>query len=162
VNCFCPAQARDLVPRDFSGTADPFCRLRLLWSSTSSSVDRRRSGTSSQLQSRVHRKTVCPEFEESFVFDVGQLDLAHRTLEILVYDYDQFSKDECVGQVLYPLDQVAVALATMPPSSVPNSGTSASVSDDGKSGSVSTIEPIVVWKGLSAYDKKSDVSESII
>jgi C2 domain len=105
---------------------------------------------------------VCPEFEESFVFDVGQSDLPRRTLEILVYDYDQFSKDECVGQVLYPLEQVALALTSMPPMSTLNIGTPADVADARKAGGVSAMEPIVVWKGLSAYDKKSDVSKSIL
>ena len=139
------------MPRDFSGTADPFCRLRLV-SSSSSSSDRRRSCGSGQLQSRVNRRTVCPEFEESFVFDVGQSDLTQRTLEILVFDYDQYSKDECVGQVLYPLDQVAMVTST-------SSAGSSSSREEAPHGSM--IEPIVIWKGISAYEKKLDVSSYI-
>ena len=112
-------QARDLVPREFSGTADPFCRLCLL-------PDRR-----GQLQSRVHRRTLCPEFEEEFVFDVSPAELARRTLEIVVLDYDRYSHDECVGQVHCALDQ----LAALPPG-----------------------ECVTLWKGLAAYKTNSEVN----
>jgi len=142
-------QARDLIPRDFSGTADPFCRLRLVPSS-SSSADRRGSCGSGQLQSRIHLRTVCPEFEELFVFDVGLSDLTRRTLEILVFDYDQFSKDECVGQVLYPLDQVAMMISS---TSFDSSSAEMEETNSGVK-----VEPIVIWKGISAYEKKSQVS----
>ena len=87
-------QARDLVPRDFSGTADPYCRLCL--------VPNRRP----QLQSRVHKKTLSPEFEEEFIFEVLPSNIDSRTLEILVYSYDQYSRDEPIGQVLLPLEQI--------------------------------------------------------
>lgn len=108
-------QARDLIARDFSGTADPFCRLCLL------------PNRKSQLQSRVHKKTVNPEFEEEFIFDVPGTDLASKTLEILMFDYDQFSHDECVGQIQFPLEQFNPA------------------------------DRVNYWKGLSTYEKKTEV-----
>jgi len=113
----CCVQARDLVARDASGTADPFCRLCLL--------PERRGG---RLQSRVHRRTLCPEFEEEFVFDVAPSELARRTLEIVLLDYDRYSRDDCVGQVHCPLDQ----LAALPPN-----------------------ERVTLWKGFTAYQKQS-------
>ncbi|KAK2159201.1 hypothetical protein LSH36_156g03017 [Paralvinella palmiformis] len=90
-------QASDLVPRDFSGSLDPYCRLRLL------------PNQKLQLQSKVQRKTRCPEFEEEFIFDVQQSDMGSRTLEILVFDFDQYSRDECIGQVHMPLEHVELS-----------------------------------------------------
>ena len=90
-------QAADLVPRDFSGSLDPYCRLRLL------------PNQKLQLQSKVRRKTRCPEFEEEFIFDVQQADIGSRTLEILVFDFDQYSRDECIGQVHMPLEHVELS-----------------------------------------------------
>jgi len=78
----------------------------------------------------VHRRTLCPEFEEEFVFDVSPSELARRTLEIVVLDYDRYSQDEHVGQVNCPLDQ----LAALPPN-----------------------ERVTLWKGFTAYEKKREV-----
>ena len=33
-------------------------------------------------------------------------DIDSRTLEILVYDYDQYSRDEPIGEVCLPLEEV--------------------------------------------------------
>lgn len=105
-------QARDLVARDFSGTADPYARLCLL-------PNRR-----VQLQSKVHRKTLCPEFEEEFIFEVTPADLNHSKLQILLLDYDQFSRDECIGEAVISLEHVDLS------------------------------EKVVLWKGISPYDKE--------
>lgn len=87
-------QAKDLVARDFSGTADTYCKLCLL-------PDR-----AHRLQTKVHKNSQNPQFNEEFLFNVYPTDLPQKTLEILVYDYDQFSRDECVGQLLWPLEHV--------------------------------------------------------
>ena len=105
-------QARDLVPRDFSGTSDPYCRICLL------------PNRKTQLQTRTHRKTVCPEFNEEFMFAVLPADLPSRTVEILIYDYDQFSRDECIGQVHLPMENLDLS------------------------------EKVTLWKGISAFEKK--------
>ncbi|KAK2193927.1 hypothetical protein NP493_6g10007 [Ridgeia piscesae] len=87
-------QARDLVPCDFSGTADPYCRLCLL------------PNSKPQLQSKVHKKTLSPEFSEEFIFDIASSQLTSLTLEILIYDFDHFSRDECIGQIHLPLSGI--------------------------------------------------------
>ncbi|XP_035683702.1 synaptotagmin-5-like isoform X2 [Branchiostoma floridae] len=87
-------QARDLQPREFSGTADPYFKISVL-------PDEPRT-----LQSKIHRKTLDPEFEEKFAFEIPPTDLPNRTIRFLLFDYDQFSRDECVGQVLLPLENV--------------------------------------------------------
>ncbi|GFS26407.1 sytalpha [Elysia marginata] len=57
----------------------------------------------SSAQSRIHRNTVNPQFEEEFIFEVSAEEVCEATLEISFYEYDQFSKDECVGHVRIPL-----------------------------------------------------------
>ncbi|XP_071493704.1 synaptotagmin-5-like [Diadema antillarum] len=87
-------QARNLQPRDFSGTADPYCKVFVTpWATKT-------------LQSKVHRKTVYPEFRESFVFDIPEADIHRQTVRVHIYDYDQFSRDECIGVVDLPLTHV--------------------------------------------------------
>nr|XP_054769714.1 synaptotagmin-5-like [Lytechinus pictus] len=87
-------QARNLQPRDFSGTADPYCKVCVI------------PHASKTLQSKVHRKTVFPEFRESFVFEIPELDIHRQTVRVYLNDYDQFSRDECIGIVDLPLAHV--------------------------------------------------------
>ncbi|XP_077986040.1 synaptotagmin-5-like [Glandiceps talaboti] len=87
-------EARELQPRDFSGTSDPYCKVSVIPSSTKT------------MQSKVHRKTLDPEFKESFVFEVTEADLRHQIVKIELYDFDQFSRDECIGLVTLPLTNI--------------------------------------------------------
>ncbi|XP_041369848.1 synaptotagmin-5-like [Gigantopelta aegis] len=87
-------EARDIVSRDFSGTATPYVKVSLL-------PERR-----NVLQSKIQNKTVNPVFDEEFLFEVSTAKLPQTTLEVLVYDFDQFSRDECIGQVHVLLDGI--------------------------------------------------------
>ncbi|KAK3599268.1 hypothetical protein CHS0354_012878 [Potamilus streckersoni] len=78
-------EARDLHSRDFSGTADPYCIVSLL-------------PLKRTLQSKVHRKTINPVFDEEFVFYVLPHSLSSVTVEISMFDYDQLSRFESIGQ----------------------------------------------------------------
>ena len=80
-------EAENLVPRTFSGTADPYCKVCLL-------AHRR-----AELQSKVHRKTTYPVFDEEFIFEVPPSEFKTSTLELLLFDYDEFSRHEGIGQV---------------------------------------------------------------
>lgn len=84
--------ANNLVPRDFSGTADPYVKVTLLPDQRSSSA-----------QSRTQRQTVNPTFDEEFIFELKEAHQDRAVLELLVFDYDQFSRDECIGFVRVPL-----------------------------------------------------------
>ncbi|XP_076346930.1 synaptotagmin-5-like isoform X2 [Tachypleus tridentatus] len=77
-------------------------------------------------KSTVHRKTLNPHFEEDFVFDVPPAELRERTLEILIYDYDQYSKHVCMGKVQLPLDRIDLT------------------------------EKTTLWKGITIYDTADD------
>ena len=61
---------------------------------------------------QVHKQTTCPEFDEDFVFDVSTDQLCERTLEILLHDATpDITADECIGQVLLPLEDVNLTTA---------------------------------------------------
>lgn len=110
-------QARGLVPRDTSGTADPYVRVCLLPHQRSSSA-----------QSKIHRKTVNPAFQEEFIFELTEEQMSSSVLEILVFDYEQFSRDECIGCVRVPIKTLDLS------------------------------EKVEMCKGILPYEKDKDVS----
>lgn len=94
-------KANDLRARELSGTADPYAKIRLLpdWSNV--------------WQTRTHRRTLNPVFDEDFVFEVTpDSPLTGRTLEILLYDFDAFSRHRGLGYVQLPLSSVIEQLGT--------------------------------------------------
>ena len=50
-------------------------------------------------QTKVHRKTLNPEFNETFTFTVSYEDLSHRVLQFSIYDFDRFSRHDLIGAV---------------------------------------------------------------
>ncbi|XP_032672796.1 synaptotagmin-2-like [Odontomachus brunneus] len=88
-------EAHDLRARELSGIADPYAKIRLL-------PDR-----SNVWQTTIHRRTLNPVFDEDFVFEVTpESSLAGRTLEILLYDFDAFTRHRGLGYVQLPLSSV--------------------------------------------------------
>ncbi|NXP49664.1 SYT15 protein, partial [Heliornis fulica] len=57
----------------------------------------------SYLQSKTKQKTLNPQFDENFVFQVSSRMLLQRTLKFLVYHVDQQKKHHLLGQVIFPL-----------------------------------------------------------
>ncbi|KAG8035148.1 hypothetical protein G9C98_001638 [Cotesia typhae] len=82
-------EAHDLRARELSGNADPYAKIRLL-------PDR-----SNTWQTKVHRCTLNPVFDEEFTFEVSSLN--GTTLEVLLYDFDPASKHRALGYVRLPL-----------------------------------------------------------
>jgi len=80
-------KAVNLPPKDFSGTSDPYIKTYLL-------PDRRH-----KFQSKVHRKTLCPEFHEKYTFSVPFKELPERILQFNIYDFDRFSRHDLIGTV---------------------------------------------------------------
>ncbi|XP_037925312.1 synaptotagmin-5 [Hermetia illucens] len=78
-------EAQHLQPRDFSGTADPYAKIRLL-------PDKK-----NVWQTRIHKRTLNPIFDEDFVFEERPAVIGRRTLEILLYDFDAYSRHVCIG-----------------------------------------------------------------
>ncbi|KAL6113203.1 syt9 [Pungitius sinensis] len=81
-------KAEELPAKDFSGTSDPYVKIYLL-------PDRQ-----TKHQTKVHRKTLNPVFDEVFLFPVAYSELPTRKLHFSVYDFDRFSRHDIIGQVV--------------------------------------------------------------
>lgn len=81
-------RAFDLPAKDFCGSSDPYVKIYLL-------PDRKR-----KFQTRVHRKTLNPTFDESFHFPVPHEELVSRKLHLSVFDFDRFSRHDMIGEVI--------------------------------------------------------------
>ncbi|KAK3098041.1 hypothetical protein FSP39_015542 [Pinctada imbricata] len=81
-------RAEDLPAKDFSGTSDPYVKIYLL-------PDRKH-----KYQTKVHRKTLTPEFNEMFSFSVPYKEIQSRTLQFNIYDFDRFSRHDLIGAVV--------------------------------------------------------------
>lgn len=81
-------RCEDLPAKDFSGTSDPYVKIYLL-------PDRKH-----KCQTKVHRKTLSPEFNEKFAFSVPYKELTSRVLQFNIYDFDRFSRHDLIGTVV--------------------------------------------------------------
>ncbi|KAB5575236.1 hypothetical protein PHYPO_G00218500 [Pangasianodon hypophthalmus] len=87
-------QAEDLAAMDMSGTSDPYVKLCLL-------PDKKK-----KFETKIHRKTLNPTFNERFTFKVPYAELGGKTLLMTVYDFDRFSKHDAIGAVRVPMNRV--------------------------------------------------------
>ncbi|XP_030633731.1 synaptotagmin-10 [Chanos chanos] len=81
-------KALDLPAKDFTGTSDPYVKIYLL-------PERKK-----KFQTRVHRKTLNPTFDETFRFPVEYEQLCNRKLHFSVYDFDRFTSHDMIGEVV--------------------------------------------------------------
>jgi len=87
-------QAANLPAMDVGGTSDPYVKVCLL-------PDKKK-----KYETKIHRKTLNPIFNENFVFKVSYAEVGSKTLMFQVYDFDRFSKHDHIGQVKVPLNSV--------------------------------------------------------
>ncbi|PAA53866.1 hypothetical protein BOX15_Mlig004388g2, partial [Macrostomum lignano] len=85
----------------------------------------------SQTTTKIHKRTLNPEFEEEFIFELKQQDINWSVLEITVFDYDPCSLDDCLGQVKLPLAEVDLS------------------------------EKQVMWKGICSMEKDPDPEHTV-
>jgi len=90
-------QAEDLPACDAGGTSDPYCKVYLL-------PDKKK-----KFETKVHRKTLNPVFNESFTFKVPYNEIVTKTLVFSVYDFDRFSKHDQIGEIKIPMSHVDLA-----------------------------------------------------
>uniref|UniRef100_A0A674CEA5 Synaptotagmin n=1 Tax=Salmo trutta TaxID=8032 RepID=A0A674CEA5_SALTR len=76
-------QACDLPAMDVGGSSDPL-----------------------KFETKVHRKTLNPTFNETFPFKVLYSELGGRTLVMTVYDFDRFSKHDVIGALRVPMSSL--------------------------------------------------------
>ncbi|XP_015586870.1 synaptotagmin 1 isoform X2 [Cephus cinctus] len=91
-------QAEELPALDMGGTSDPYVKVYLL-------PDKKK-----KFETKVHRKTLNPVFNETFTFKgVPYADAMNKTLVFAIFDFDRFSKHDQIGEVKVPLCQVDLA-----------------------------------------------------
>ncbi|XP_076181918.1 synaptotagmin 1 isoform X2 [Ptiloglossa arizonensis] len=91
-------QAEDLPALDMGGTSDPYVKVYLL-------PDKKK-----KFETKVHRKTLNPAFNETFTFkNVPYADAMGKTLIFAIFDFDRFSKHDQIGEVKVPLCQIDLA-----------------------------------------------------
>ncbi|VDP24766.1 unnamed protein product [Heligmosomoides polygyrus] len=88
-------QAEDLPGMDMSGTSDPYVKLYLL------------PEKKKKVETKVHRKTLNPVFNETFIFKVAFNEITAKTLVFAIYDFDRFSKHDQIGQVILLFDNTS-------------------------------------------------------
>lgn len=91
-------QAEDLPALDMGGTSDPYVKCYLL-------PDKKK-----KFETKVHRKTLSPVFNETFTFkSLPYADAMNKTLVFAIFDFDRFSKHDQIGEVKVPLCTIDLA-----------------------------------------------------
>lgn len=90
-------QAEELPGMDMCGTSDPYVKVYLM-------PDKKK-----KYETKVHRKTLNPVFNETFNFKVPYAEVTTKTLVFAVYDFDRFSKHDQIGEVRIPLNTIDLA-----------------------------------------------------
>lgn len=91
-------RAEELPALDMGGTSDPYVKVYLL-------PDKKK-----KFETKVHRKTLNPVFDETFNFkNVPYAEAMNKTLVFAIFDFDRFSKHDQIGEVKVPLCQVDLA-----------------------------------------------------
>ncbi|KAJ8245447.1 hypothetical protein GJAV_G00270850 [Gymnothorax javanicus] len=93
-------QAAELPAMDMGGTSDPYVKVYLL-------PDKKK-----KFETKVHRKTLNPTFNEQFTFKVPYTELGGKTLVMTVYDFDRFSKHDAIGDIKVPMNKVDFSRVT--------------------------------------------------
>ncbi|NXI92113.1 SYT1 protein, partial [Psophia crepitans] len=89
-------QAAELKAMDSGGTSDPYVIVYLT------------SDTKRKYETKVYRKTLNPIFNESFTFQVPQVEVPESTLVMQIYDFNRFTKHDIIGEVRLPLASVSL------------------------------------------------------
>nr|CAB3266771.1 synaptotagmin [Phallusia mammillata] len=93
-------QAADLPALDMCGTSDPYVKVYML-------PDKKKKH-----ETKVHRKTLNPVFNETFNFKVPYNEIGGKTLVFAVYDFDRFSRHDIIGEVRVAMNQVDLGTVT--------------------------------------------------
>lgn len=89
-------EATELHASDFSGTANPYAKIRLLPDKTN------------VWQTRIHKKTLNPIFDEDFVFEIEPVRILSTVIEVLLYDFDAYSRHHVIGATQASLAEISL------------------------------------------------------
>uniref|UniRef100_A0A8C5RRQ1 Piccolo presynaptic cytomatrix protein n=1 Tax=Laticauda laticaudata TaxID=8630 RepID=A0A8C5RRQ1_LATLA len=91
-------QARNLAPRDNNGYSDPFVKVYLLPG----------RGIENKRKTKYIQKSLNPEWNQMVIYKSIFLEqLKKKTLEVSVWDYDRFSSNDFLGEVLIELSSAS-------------------------------------------------------
>uniref|UniRef100_A0A3Q3WE07 C2 domain-containing protein n=1 Tax=Mola mola TaxID=94237 RepID=A0A3Q3WE07_MOLML len=90
-------QAADLLSMDSGGTSDPYVKVYVL-------PDKKK-----KFDTKVHKKTLNPVFNETFTFKIPFQEMGGKTLVMSVYDFDRFSKHDVIGEIKTPMNTLDLA-----------------------------------------------------
>ncbi|XP_064628344.1 synaptotagmin-A-like isoform X2 [Lineus longissimus] len=87
-------KAIHLPAKNIRETADPFVKVKLL-------PDKK-----PKYETKTHRGTMNPEFEEYFVFPIRDGPMEEKVLKLTVCDHDRFSRPLTIGYASFPLGEL--------------------------------------------------------
>ncbi|NXI50859.1 PCLO protein, partial [Chloroceryle aenea] len=103
-------QARNLVPRDNNGYSDPFVKVYLLPGRGGFMIILIIFFFSAEYKRRTKyvQKSLNPEWNQTVIYkNISMEQLKKKTLEVTVWDYDRFSSNDFLGEVLIELSSVS-------------------------------------------------------
>ncbi|XP_040270025.1 protein piccolo [Bufo bufo] len=100
-------QARNLVPRDNNGYSDPFVKVYLLPGRGQVMVVQNASAEYKR-RTKYVQKSLNPEWNQTVIYkSISMEQLKKKTLEVTVWDYDKFSSNDFLGEVLIDLSNAS-------------------------------------------------------
>ncbi|KAG8439985.1 hypothetical protein GDO86_005960 [Hymenochirus boettgeri] len=100
-------QARNLAPRDNNGYSDPFVKVYLLPGRSQVMVVQNASAEYKR-RTKYVQKSLNPEWNQTVIYkNISMEQLKKKTLEVTVWDYDRFSSNDFLGEVLIDLSNAS-------------------------------------------------------
>ncbi|XP_053108815.1 protein piccolo isoform X2 [Hemicordylus capensis] len=100
-------QARNVAPRDNNGYSDPFVKVYLLPGRGQVMVVQNAS-VENKRRTKYMQKSLNPEWNQTVIYkNISMEQLKKKTLEVTVWDYDRFSSNDFLGEVLIELSSIS-------------------------------------------------------
>ncbi|NWU18478.1 PCLO protein, partial [Cephalopterus ornatus] len=101
-------QARNLAPRDNNGYSDPFVKVYLLPGRGEYIGVIFLADAEYKRRTKYVQKSLNPEWNQTVIYkNISTEQLKKKTLEVTVWDYDRFSSNDFLGEVLIELSSVS-------------------------------------------------------